>query len=419
MVHLPGDKIEVMQVQATFRKELIYMIYVGIDVASTKHDICIMSQLGITYSKIFQIKNLLDEYKKLLNKIDDAKKFFKDSKVRIGIESTGSYSSTLVNYLANFPDFEVIYINPILTNKFQLSQSIHYAKTDSIDAEGICKFLIKNPEILTYTPPSYQKTQLKSLYRELMKLNKLKEQASNRLHAMLHITFPEIFTVFKDILAKGVLILLNNYPLPSSFKGIHKSTITSLLKDNSNGRFSSKKAKDIINVSKTSIGYYSEADALIIKILTDNILMFKKQRDTILHLLKQIDDEEYNLLLSIPGVGINTACGIIGEIGNINNFKNPNALLAYAGLNPLVYQSGKYEAKHTSISKKGSKYLRNALIQVSRNIIIYNYDFNLYYKKKISEGKSYNCSIGHISKKLVRVIFYILKHKTPYKLINQ
>ena len=395
------------------------MIYVGIDVASTKHDICIMSQLGITYGKIFPIKNSLDEYKKLLNKIDDAKKFFKDSKVRIGIESTGSYSSTLVNYLVNVPDFEVIYINPILTNKFQLSQSIHYAKTDSIDAEGICKFLIKNQETLTYTPPSYQKTQLKSLYRELMKLNKLKEQASNRLHAMLHITFPEIFTIFKDILAKGVLILLNNYPIPNSFKGIHESTITSLLKDNSNGRFSSEKAKDIINVAKTSIGHYSEADALIIKILTDNILMFKKQRDTILHLLKQIDDEEYNLLLSIPGLGITTACGIVGEIGNINNFKNPNALLAYAGLNPLVYQSGKYEAKHTSISKKGSRYLRNALIQVSRNIIIYNYDFNLYYKKKISEGKSYNCSIGHISKKLVRVIFYILKHKTPYKLINQ
>ena len=70
------------------------MIYVGIDVASTKHDICIMSYSGITYGKIFQIKNSLDEYKKLLNKIDDAKKFFKDSKVRIGIESTGSYSST-------------------------------------------------------------------------------------------------------------------------------------------------------------------------------------------------------------------------------------------------------------------------------------------------------------------------------------
>jgi transposase len=165
--------------------------------------------------------------------------------------------------------------------------------------------------------------------------------------------------------------------------------------------------------------YHIHHKYLTIKILTDNILIFKKQRNTILHLLKQIDDEEYNLLLSIPGVGINTACGIIGEIVEINNFKNPNALLAYAGLNPLVHQSGKYEAKHTSNSKKGSRYLRNALIQVSRNIIIYNYDFNLYYKKKISEGKSYNCSIGHISKKLVGVIFYILKNKTPYKLINQ
>lgn len=98
--------------------------------------------------------------------------------------------------------------------------------------------------------------------------------------------------------------------------------------------------------------------------------------------MKQIEDEEYNLLLSIPSVGINTACGIIGEIGNSNNFKNPYTLLAYAGLNPLVYKSGKYEAKHTSISNKGSRYLRNTLIQVSRNIIIYNYDFIIYITKR-------------------------------------
>lgn len=106
------------------------MIYVGIDVASEKHDVFIMSNEGKIFGKKFQIKNTNDEYKKLLSKINEAKKLFKDSNVHIGIESTGVYSSTLVNYFSNCDSIEVIYINPILTNMFQHSESIHYAKTD-------------------------------------------------------------------------------------------------------------------------------------------------------------------------------------------------------------------------------------------------------------------------------------------------
>lgn len=106
------------------------MIYVEIDVASKKHDVCIMSEEGEAFGKPFQMKNSLDEYKKILNKIKETKKLFKDSNMRIGIESTGVYSSTLVNYFSNCDSIEVIYINPILTNMFQHSESIHYAKTD-------------------------------------------------------------------------------------------------------------------------------------------------------------------------------------------------------------------------------------------------------------------------------------------------
>lgn len=100
------------------------MIYVGIDVASNKHDICIMSNDGEIYGKKFQIKISKDEYKKLLNKIDDAKKLFKDSNVCIGIESTGVYSSTILNYFSNLKNIKVIFINPVLTSMFQLSESV-------------------------------------------------------------------------------------------------------------------------------------------------------------------------------------------------------------------------------------------------------------------------------------------------------
>ena len=144
------------------------MICVGISVASDKHDVCIMNQEGEIFKRIFTIHNSKTEYKKLLNEIEVAKKFWNDSKVSIGIESTGVYSGTLINYLSKIEAYQIIYINPILTNMFQHSEVIHYAKTDKIDAKGICNFLSeKKKKLYTYTPPSYTMFEITSLRREL------------------------------------------------------------------------------------------------------------------------------------------------------------------------------------------------------------------------------------------------------------
>lgn len=149
------------------------MICVGIDAASEKHDVCITNQEGEIFKRVFTIHNNKTEYKKLLNEIESAKKFWNVSKVCIGIESTGVYSETLVNYLSNFEDFEVIYINPILTNMFVHSETVHYAKTDKADAQSICNFLSdKRKRLYTYTQPSYTILEMKSLGREVNHLDK-------------------------------------------------------------------------------------------------------------------------------------------------------------------------------------------------------------------------------------------------------
>lgn len=139
--------------------------------------------------------------KKLLSVINKAKKFFKDSNVRIGIESTGVYSSTILNYFSQFKEIEVIFINPVLTNMLQLSQSVHYAKTDAIDAEGICNYLQDNRKKLL-------SLQLKSLYREMI------TQSKNRLTGIIHIVFHEFLSVFHKIDGKFVYTLLKEYPTP-------------------------------------------------------------------------------------------------------------------------------------------------------------------------------------------------------------
>ena len=119
--------------------------------------------------------------------------------------------------------------------------------------------------------------------------------------------------------------------------------------------------------------------------------------------------------MTIPGVGYVTAGLLVGEIGDANRFNSAESLIAYSGIDPMVYESGDYVAKHLIPSKKGSKYLRYALFQIAR--IIWQYDpvYKAYYEKKLAEGKHYYVALGHIQKKLVRLIYSLLKSGNNYE----
>ena len=396
-----------------FRKETHFMICVGIDTASDKHDVCIMNQEGEMFKRMFTIHNNKTEYKKLFNEIESAKKFRNDSKVCIGIESTGVYSETLVNYLSKIEAYEIIYINPILTNMFQHSELIHYAKTDKIDAKGICTFLSdKRKRLYTYTPPSYTILEMRSLGREINHLNKQINKTVNRLTGMLHVVFPEFFQVFGKVKGSTCLEYLRLYPTPDMI--VKKHSLNDVYKKlDSRGR-KIENLNKLIHFAKETIGHSTKSDAIAISFLASQLQLFYSQKEALIDRMDILATENAMNLTRIPGIGAITACTIMGEIGDISNFRGADSLVAYAGINPMVYQSGKYEAKGLSMSKKGSSYLRNAIILVSRLIIQYDEKFKTYYEKKRAEGKSYNVAIGHVSNKLTRVIYHILKYNEPY-----
>ena len=393
------------------------MICVGIDAASQKHDICIMNHDGEIFKRIFTIKNSKSEYKKLLNEIEAAKKFWEDSKVCIGIESTGVYSETLIDYLSKIEAYEIIYINPILTNMFQHSEVIHYAKTDKIDAKGICLFLFdKHKRLYTYTRPSYTILEMKSLGREMEHLNKMITKTSNHLTGLLHIVFPEIFNVFNKVKHKTCLEYLKLYPTPDMIT--HKRNLNIVSKNVGPGGRIESDINDLIGYAKETIGKYNKSDAIIVYSLAQQLSFFYRQKEMMIERMDEVVRENYKHLLSVPGMGPITACTIIGEIGNITNFHGAGSLVAYAGINPMVYESGNYKATSLSMSKKGSSYLRNAIITVSRLIIFHDETFKRYFDKKIAEGKHYNVAIGHVSNKLTRVIYRILKYGEEYQPIK-
>lgn len=389
------------------------MICVGIDTASDKHDVCIMNKEGEIFKRIFTIHNNKTEYKKLFNEIEYAKKFWNDSKVCIGIESTGVYSETLVNYLSKIEAYEIIYINPILTNMFQHSELIHYAKTDKIDAKGICTFLSdKRKRLYTYTPPSYTILEMRSLGREINHLNKQINKTVNRLTGMLHVVFPEFFQVFDKVKGSTCLEYLRLFPTPDMI--VRKHSLNDVYKKLDGRGRKIENLNNLIQFAKETIGHSTKSDAIAISFLASQLQLYYSQKEALIDRMDILVTENAMNLTQIPGIGAITACTIMGEIGDISNFRRADSLVAYAGINPMVYQSGKYEAKGLSMSKKGSSYLRNAIILVSRLIIQYDEKFKTYYEKKRAEGKSYNVAIGHVSNKLTRVIYHILKYNEPY-----
>ena len=385
------------------------MIYVGIDVASQKHDCYIIRDTGEVFSKPFTIENNINGYKKLHNSIQEFVERTKDSNVRIGLESTGHYSKNILLYLIK-EGYQTTLINPILTNMDRKASSVRKTKNDKVDAKAICIFLDKNRlDFKPYTLVSYHTNALKLLTRQRFSL--VKQQTTQKLifQRLLNVIFSEFLGLFSSLYVESSQNILYAYPTPKKLAKAHVSSIDKILHHKNNIT-----ASKLIEIAKASIGQSEYYLAFELKHTIDMIRFYQSQVDIY---NKQIEHElmqtEYgSIITSIPGVGIITGAMIISKIGDIINFNNPHQLLAFAGLDPSVYESGNFSSANNKPSKRGSKYLRWAIHQVSSSIWKWDKTFKAYYEKKIQEGKHHYVAIGHIYKKLIRVIFSLLKNKT-------
>ena len=139
--------------------------------------------------------------------------------------------------------------------------------------------------------------------------------------------------------------------------------------------------------------------------------------------LNKIEDEmteimkfDDSVIMTIPGIGYINGGMILGEIGDIHRFSSPGKLLAFAGLDPSVYQSGNFQARRTKMSKRGSKVLRYALINAAHNVVKNNATFKAYYDAKMAEGRTHYNALGHCAGKLVRVIWKMMTDDLEFNL---
>jgi len=403
---------KVMWEPALKTKELFSMIYVGIDVASDKHDCCIIADTGEVLRDAFTISNSREGFETLVKTIISFSTDRKLTDVRIGLEATGHYSTNLVNFL-KLKGFQMTVFNPLHVNLFRKAQSLRKTKTDKTDARFIAAMLF-NDDSKSHTPESYHISELKSLVRHRFRLISLRSKLKVSVSRLITVLFPELHTVVWSVHQASSYAMLREYPTAQAVAGCHLTKLTNILSDNSNGHYGKAKAIKIKELALISIGTNSRAMGFELQQTIRLIDNLQVEIDAVDKQIKEAMKELNSPILSIPGISYTLGSIIIAEIGDISNFDNPSKLLAYAGLEPSTYQSGKFNAGNTPMVKRGSTYLRWAFLTAARLVAMRDTTFKDYYNKKISEGKHHYVAVSHVGKKLLRVVFHILKSNSVF-----
>ena len=380
------------------------MIVVGIDVAKDKHDCFVMNSEGEVLFNSFIIQNNREGFNSLYEKICSVADDF--TKVKVGLEATGHYSYNILGYLLD-KGLPTYVINPLHTNLYRKSLSLRKTKTDKVDARTIAAMLLSDVNLKSYSNTLYHNEELKSLTR--YRFDKVKERAKLKtsIARLVNILFPELEKLVPTLHMASVYELLSQYPSAKQIASVHLTKLTNLLSTASKGHYGKEKAEEIRNAARNSIGSDMPAKSLELKHTVKLIRELDSEIEEIESHIKAIMDKLNSPILTIPGISYRMGAMIIAEIGDFDNFRSPDKILAYAGLSPSTYQSGQLTSSYSHMEKRGSRYLRYALFNATKVVCNWDDTFAEYLAKKRSEGKHYNVAISHACKKLVRVIYHL------------
>lgn len=386
------------------------MFLLGIDIAKLNHVAsCIDSSTNEIVFSNFKFKNDFKGFSALLDKI----KTFDTKNLIIGLESTSHYGENLINFLFK-QHFKVALINPLQTSHLRKA-NIRDAKNDNLDSLNIAKSLIF-AKLSFISEKNINCFSLKKLTRFRSSLIKQRSKAKIQLTSLLDLLFPELQYLFKSkIHSKAIYSLLKKYPSAEEIAALKDDEISNLLYASSKGHFKKEKSIELKSLAKTTVGIKDTSISLHVIQLIELIELYDKQIKDIVTKIADTVDKLDTKLFSVPGISIIACAIILGETNNFNNFSDSTKLLAFAGLDPKIRQSGNFNASSCRMSKKGSPYLRYALIFTAWNIVRHSEKFNKYYCLKRSQGKSHYNSLGHVAHKLVRVIFTLIKKNIVYQ----
>lgn len=392
------------------------MFYLGIDIGKRTHVASIMNAEGKVVLKGFSFLNSLEGAHALLDRLNAFSATPDD--FLIGMEATGHYWLALFSFFDE-QGFYTHVINPIQTDGWRKGTEIRKRKNDIIDSVLIAD-LIRYGSFQETALANETMFSLRQLTRYRSYLVGTAGDFKRKIIAILDQIFPEYETVFSKvgIFGKASKAVLLEFSSPEEFNQVSAKVLAEALGLASRNRVGTAKAEALKSAAAHSFGirFAKEAFVFQMRSMIDQLIFLEDQ-------IKQTENEIEQLMASldsvietIPGIGPVLGATILGEIGDIHKFSNPKKLVAYAGIDASVTQSGEYQATHNVMSKRGSPYLRKALFQAALIASRHDPVLKAFYDKKRAEGKHHLTALGAVSRKLCYIIHAILTKNEPYEI---
>lgn len=387
------------------------MFFIGIDIAKNTHEASIIDSFGKLVSESISFPNSVKGFEKLKNYISSFD-IDCDNSI-IGMEATGHYWLSLYSALIDF-GFNVVVINPIQSDAFR-KMYIRQTKNDSVDSFIIAQ-IMRFGEFSESSFSNENTFALRNLSRYRFSLVDECSDWKRKLVAILDQVFPEYSTLFSDIYGVTSKELLSKYPLPEDMLSISTSSLAELLSKFSKGRFGMDKAKEIKEAASNSFGikFALKSFSFQIKQIINQISFLEEQIKEIEVEISSLISEMCPVITTITGIGYVLGAAIFSEIGDISRFEKASQLVAYAGLDVAVKQSGEFVGTQTKISKRGSPYLRRAIWLAAIVAAFKDPALSNYYQTLRNRGKAHGTAIGAVARKLTNIIFAVLRDNKAY-----
>lgn len=387
------------------------MYIVGIDIGKNHHEASIVSPEGKQIGRSLRFATTHKGADSLMSFIF---KNIGNSPCVFGMEATGHYWYPIYSFL-KVKGYTIYVINPIQSDSLR-KMYIRQTKNDSIDSFLIAE-VIRFGQFGTTSMADENILAMRQLCRYRDSVISSRTEIKLRIGTITEQIFPEYEKQFSSLWVSTSMGILEKYLTPENIENAPIDELFEIIKDKSHNRLTRAKAISIKEAAADTFGIKIAQDAFSfqLKQLIDRMNFFDKQIEALDCQILEYYEKFDCYLHTIPGIGMIAAATILAEIGDINRFKSSSALVAFAGIDPTVRQSGEFSSTHNHMSKRGSPYLRHAIFLAATTCSFHNSPLNAYYKKKRDQGKHHLTATGAVARKLTTVIYAVLRDSKPYE----
>jgi len=364
--------------------------------------------------KPFEFYNSKKSYDEFWQKLCQFKDQERLEQIVIGFESTGPYAEPLFHFLRKKP-VRLVQVNPVHTKRVKELTGNSPNKTDKKDPRVIAD-VISLGHALTLVVPEGPAAQLRRLTQARQRAIKTRTSMINQLQHLIFVIFPEFLQVLK-IATKTARYLIKHYTTAEKICALGLESVNQIFKKVSRGKLGQNRAKQLYEAAKNSIGISEGQQSIVFEIehLIDRIEAEDQFIDSLekqmCAYLQQIPYSQN--ILSIKGLGQVTVAGLIGEVADFNKFDTISEIMKLAGLDLYEISSGNRRGQRR-ISKRGRPLMRKLLFFAAINAVKSKGIMHAKYQQMLDRGMPKMKALIAISRKLLGLIFAIVRDKTKY-----